>query len=237
MPICSLTDIKKSYQMGDIEVPALRGVTLDIHAREFTVFAGPSGSGKSTLLNILGLLDVPSEGSVMFDGNDVAKLEMSKLVEYRAKRIGFIFQSFNLIPVLTAAENVSLALQLAKPELSKSECASLVEQALTDVGLRDFLHRRPSQLSGGQQQRVAVARALVKQPSIVIADEPTANLDSKSAHGVLDVMLEMNERHAVTFLFSSHDQKVIDQAKRIVWLTDGAIDRIEDRKPLARDDA
>lgn len=218
--ICKLVGVTKSYPMGDLLVQALRNVTVGVGAGEFTVFAGPSGSGKSTALNLLGCLDRPSSGAVFLDDNNVATLSDDALGAVRARRIGFIFQSFNLIPVLTASENVDLALRLSGVEGSRAE---RVEGALKAVGLQDYLHRRPSQLSGGQQQRVAIARALVKSPAIVIADEPTANLDSTNGEAILDLMREMNEKNGVTFLFSTHDPMVMSRARRVVRLKDGEV--------------
>jgi putative ABC transport system ATP-binding protein len=211
--ICRLVNVTKSYPLGDLVVEALRNVSVGVGEGEFTVFAGPSGSGKSTALNLLGCLDRPTAGAVELLSDDA-------LGAVRARRIGFIFQSFNLIPVLTAAENVDLALRLAGVEGNRSE---RVEQALTAVGLKDYLNRRPAQLSGGQQQRVAIARALVKSPAIVIADEPTANLDSKNGEAILALMREMNEKNGVTFLFSTHDPMVMACARRVVRLKDGEI--------------
>ncbi len=218
--ICELVDAKKVYPMGDLEVTALKGVTVGVEAGEFTVFAGPSGSGKSTALNLIGCLDRPSSGKVKVDGRDVEALSDAELGAVRARRIGFIFQSFNLVPVLTAAENVDLALRLAGMNDGRKE---KVEQALVEVGLKDYMTRRPSQLSGGQQQRVAIARALVKKPAIIIADEPTANLDSANAEAILDLMREMNEHNGATFLFSTHDPMVMGRARRVVRLKDGEI--------------
>ena len=228
MLICQLVDVHKHYRMGEVEVPALRGANLEIHQGEFTVFAGPSGSGKTTLLNLVGLLDTASKGRVEIEGQDVASLSGPALSALRARRIGFIFQSFNLIPVLTAYENVELALRLAG-DMPKAERDVAVKKALDDVGLNDLHNRRPSQMSGGQQQRVAIARALVKSPALVIADEPTANLDSKNGAAVLDLMKHMNEAHGITFLFSSHDAMVIERARRVVHLSDGAITSVEER--------
>ncbi len=228
MAICRLTDVHKDYFLGEVKVPALRGATLQIEAGEFTVFAGPSGSGKTTLLNLVGLLDTPSSGTVELEGHDVAKLSGPALSALRAKRIGFIFQSFNLIPVLTAYENVELALRLAG-DMPAAERRQRVEQSLRDVGLGDYMGRRPSQLSGGQQQRVAIARALVKSPALVIADEPTANLDSHNGRAILDLMRKMNQEQGATFLFSSHDAMVIETARRVLHLHDGAITRVEER--------
>lgn len=218
--LCELRDVRKVYPMGDLEVVALRGVTVGVDAGEFTVFAGPSGSGKSTILNLIGCLDRPTSGTVLLEGKDVGQMGDGELGRERAARIGFIFQSFNLIPVLTAAENVDLAMRLAGIEKDRKEN---VEQALKDVGLQDYMNRRPSQLSGGQQQRVAIARALVKRPALIIADEPTANLDSQNAAGILELMREMNQRDGATFLFSTHDPMVMAQARRVVRIHDGAI--------------
>jgi len=228
MAICRLVDVYKSYPMGEVQVPALRGATLEIQPGEFTVFAGPSGSGKTTLLNLVGLLDTPTSGTVELEGQDVAKLSGAELSTLRARRIGFIFQSFNLIPVLTAYENVELALRLAG-DAPAGERRAAVERALGEVGLADYMKRRPSQLSGGQQQRVAIARALVKRPALVIADEPTANLDSNNGRAILDLMRKMNADQGATFLFSSHDAMVIETARRVLHLHDGEITRVEER--------
>jgi putative ABC transport system ATP-binding protein len=225
MSLCELVDVKKVYPMGDLTVQALRGVNLTVEPGEFTVIAGPSGSGKSTVLNLIGCLDRPSAGEVRIEGRPVASLGDEALGELRASRIGFIFQSFNLIPVLTAYENVELALRLAG---QKGDNRARVEKALADVGLKDHMARRPAQLSGGQQQRVAIARALVKAPALVIADEPTANLDSHNGKAILELMREMNARAGVTFLFSTHDPMVMERAKRVVRLVDGEI--VEDTR-------
>jgi putative ABC transport system ATP-binding protein len=225
MAICQLDSVTKTYGHGELAVHALSDISLSIDTGEFTVFSGPSGSGKTTLLNLVGCLDVPSTGSVALEGVDVGSLSARKLAGLRGKRIGFIFQSFNLIPVLTALENVEIALQLAAWQGDRRAKAA---KALTDVGLGEYLNRRPNQLSGGQQQRVAVARALVKDPSLIIADEPTANLDSGSGGAVLDLMRDMNERHGTTVLFSTHDPRVMSRAKRIITLEDGRM--VEDRE-------
>ncbi len=222
--ICQLENASKIYGSGPTEVRALDSVSVSIEPGEFTVFSGPSGSGKSTLLNLIGLLDEASSGQVFLQGHDVSHLSQRKLASLRAQQIGFIFQSFNLVPVLTALENVTLALQLAGLGGNHKEQATKV---LQDVGLGEFLHRRPNQLSGGQQQRVAVARALVKKPALVIADEPTANLDTKSGDNVLDLMHDLNESLGATFLFSTHDPRVMARAKRIVKLRDGRIEADE----------
>jgi putative ABC transport system ATP-binding protein len=228
MAICELVDVHKIYRMGEIEVPALRGVDVSISSGEFTVFSGPSGSGKSTLLNLIGLLDVPSKGQVLIEGQDVSRLSEDALGVMRARKIGFIFQSFNLIPVLSAFENVELALQLSD-DPPKSERRDRVRKALVEVGLEKYMDRRPSQLSGGQQQRVAVARALVKEPALVIADEPTANLDSKNSAQILEIMQRLNDEHHATFLFSTHDPMVVNHARRIVHILDGELQRIEEK--------
>ncbi|MFT4975448.1 MAG: putative ABC transport system ATP-binding protein [Myxococcota bacterium] len=226
MAICELRGVFKSYLMGEVEVPALKGVDVQIDAGEFTVFSGPSGSGKSTLLNLIGLLDVPTRGQVLMDGQDVGKLRERELGALRAKKIGFIFQSFNLIPVLTAFENVELALRLSG-DSTVSERRQKVEASLIEVGLKEYMNRRPSQLSGGQQQRVAIARALVKEPALVIADEPTANLDSKNSGAILEMMNRLNQEHDATFLFSTHDPMVVEQARRVVYMLDGEVLREE----------
>jgi len=226
MTICQLEAIHKHYAMGELLVHALRGIDVAIEAGEFTAFAGPSGSGKTTLLNLVGLLDTPTSGRVLLEGSDVSTLSPGELGKIRARRIGFIFQSFNLIPVLTAFENVELALRLGS-DLPASERSGRVEHSLQAVGLGELMDRRPSQLSGGQQQRVAIARALVKSPALVIADEPTANLDSKTGRDVLDIMGALNADHGVTFLFSTHDPMVIEQAQRVVHIRDGYIEQDE----------
>lgn len=219
MSICELKDVSKTYGTGETAVHALRGVSLSIEAGEFTAFVGPSGSGKTTLLNQVGCLDKPSGGTVALDGTDIGALGERQLAALRASKIGFIFQSFNLIPVLTAAENVEIALQLA----GESGGSGRARELLGQVGLAGMEDRRPNQLSGGQQQRVAIARALVKKPTLVIADEPTANLDSKTGEQVLQLMRDLNRDLGVTFLFSTHDPKVMDHARRIVRLVDGEV--------------
>jgi putative ABC transport system ATP-binding protein len=223
--LCELRNVDKIYGSGPTAVRALDRVNLTIEEGEFTVISGPSGSGKSTLLNLVGCLDVPSAGTVRVLGKDVGALSPRALATLRGERIGFIFQSFNLIPVLTTTENVALALQLAGD--TKGDRKMRAAEALDRVGLGKMLDRRPHQLSGGQQQRVAVARALVKKPRLVIADEPTANLDSKTGATVLDLMREMNKELGVTFLFSTHDPQIMARARRILLLRDGIIDEDE----------
>ncbi len=231
MKICEVESVCKIYGRGAAEVRALDDVSLVFEPGEFTVISGPSGSGKTTLLNMVGCLDTPTSGRVVLEGKDVSTLGERALAHVRAKRIGFIFQSFNLVPVLSALENVETALHLARFSGNRRKTAA---EMLDAVGLRDQMRRRPTQLSGGQQQRIAVARALVKHPGLVIADEPTANLDSKTGTQILDVMRQMNESFGVTFLFSTHDPRVMERARRIVSLHDGRI--AEDRtreKPSA----
>ncbi len=221
--LLKLDRVGKRYPMGGGHVDALKDVSLEIQAGEFLAFAGPSGSGKTTLLNLVGCLDTPSSGSIQLDGQDLGRMSRGQLGQLRAARIGFVFQSFNLIPVLSALENVEVALRLGGLPADLDRC----EQALVDVGLKEQLHKRPNQMSGGQQQRVAIARALVKQPALVIADEPTANLDSHNGEAVLDLMRALNEDKGATFLFSTHDSIVLDRVRRTVWLRDGVVQKIE----------
>jgi putative ABC transport system ATP-binding protein len=230
MALCELKNVSKTYGGGAALVHALEDVTLSFEPGEFTVISGPSGSGKSTLLNLVGCLDVPSEGSVWIAGTDVSTLGDDALARLRRNQIGFIFQSFNLVPVLSAAENVETALQLARTPGNRR---AMAEEILAQVGLASMVNRRPNQLSGGQQQRVAVARALVKHPAIVIADEPTANLDSHTGTQILDIMRRMNEEHGTTFLFSTHDQMVMGHARRVVRLHDGRVEADDVREPPA----
>jgi putative ABC transport system ATP-binding protein len=203
-------------------VPALRGVDLDIEAGEFTAVAGPSGSGKTTLLNLIGCLDRPTRGRLVIDGDDVAGYKPSELASLRREKIGFVFQTYNLVPVLTAYENVELPLVLLGRH-TRVEIRDRVMSMLSEVGLAGFENRRPMDLSGGQQQRVAIARALVKQPSLVLADEPTANLDSENSQAILALMKTMNQTRGATYLFSSHDPLVIGYARRLVQMRDGSI--------------
>jgi putative ABC transport system ATP-binding protein len=219
--VLSASGLTKTYQQGEITVPALQGIDLEIEKGDFVVLAGPSGSGKTTLLNLFGALDEPSSGTVVVDGTDLAGLNRRGKADLRRDRIGFVFQSYNLVPVLTAYENAELILMLqGVPEADRR---ARVMPLLKAVGLEGMETRRPNQLSGGQQQRVAVARALAPKPAIVLADEPTANLDSKTSTALLDTMRELNETSGTTFVFSSHDQKVIDRARRLVWLEDGLV--------------
>ena len=221
MSILEFQDVKKDYRLGDTTVQALRGVDLSIEKGEFIAVLGASGSGKTTLLNLAGAIDDPTEGTVVINGGDIAQLTDSKKAELRNKTIGYIFQMFNLISVLTAIENVMLALQIRGGRLSsvREEAA----QRLDEVGLADFMHHRPDKLSGGQRQRVAIARALITKPLLILADEPTANLDHQTARSIIDIMREMNEKENVTFVFSTHDQRLIDAVKRVVRIDDGKI--------------
>jgi putative ABC transport system ATP-binding protein len=209
-----VTDIHKTYDDGKVQVHALRGVDVEIKEGEFTAIVGPSGSGKTTLLNVIGGLDTPTQGSVSISGIDIAKLSENELIDFRLNHIGFVFQSYNLIPVLTAKENVEFLMLLQKRDEA---------ERLKAVGLEDQINKKPNEMSGGQQQRVAVARALASKPDFVLADEPTANLDSKSTANLLDIMLKLNEEENITFVFSTHDQRVIDRAKRVITVEDGKI--------------
>lgn len=222
MAVVELQNVSKSYQLGETKVEALRGIDLQIHSGEFTSIIGTSGSGKSTLLNIIGCLDRADHGLVKIAGRDVSSLNEEEESRLRNDQIGFIFQSFNLIPVLNLAENVELPL-FVKNDLSLEERQNRVQAVIEAVGLAPFKHHRPDQLSGGQRQRVAIARALVTKPSLILADEPTANLDSKSAHMILDLMADLNRQQNVTFLFCSHDEKLINRVGRVVRIQDGMI--------------
>ncbi|MCF8076671.1 MAG: ABC transporter ATP-binding protein [Desulfotignum sp.] len=221
MSMIQIKNLTKTYQQGDIVVTALDHVSVEIEKGEFIAISGPSGSGKTTLLNLMGGLDDPDSGQVIVDGNDFTALSGSRLAELRLHTIGFVFQSYNLIPVLTAAENAEYILRLQG--VPKKERHDRVTHILTEVGLADQMHRRPSELSGGQQQRVAVARAVVSSPAMVLADEPTANLDSETGENLLKMMLEMNQQHQVTFIFSTHDHMVMEYARRIITIKDGKI--------------
>ncbi|MCB0653941.1 MAG: ABC transporter ATP-binding protein [Saprospiraceae bacterium] len=221
MKVIETKDLKKIYNPKTIPVNALRGVSLDINEGEFTAIVGPSGSGKTTLLNIIGGLDRPTEGNVMVGGQDISQLSDNQLINFRRKKIGFVFQAYNLIPVLTAKENVEFVMLLQKK--SQKERDARTAELLNAIGLNTEKDRRPSKLSGGQQQRVAVARALASRPAFILADEPTANLDSVSTTNLLDIMSRLNKEENMTFVFSTHDQRVIDRAKRVITLEDGMI--------------
>lgn len=218
-------DLTRTYRQGDLEVRALRGVNLDVAREEFTALAGPSGSGKTTLLNIIGALDQPTAGSVEVDGTDITGMEKGDAADFRLDRVGFIFQAYNLVPVLTAMENAEFTLLLRG--VDARERREKVRPLLERVGLGDMMDRKPHELSGGQQQRVAIVRALATKPKIVLADEPTANLDSETSADLLELMLELNRELGTTFLFSSHDPVVIHHARRVVRLKDGRVDETE----------
>jgi putative ABC transport system ATP-binding protein len=216
-----LRQITRIYQEGSLEVLALRGVDLDIAEGEFSALAGPSGSGKTTLLNIIGVLDNPTSGRVEVAGQDIGHLERGEAADFRLDKVGFIFQAYNLVPVLTAYENAEFTLLLRG--VPAAERRSRVIPLLDRVGIGDMRDRRPHELSGGQQQRIAVVRALATRPAIVLADEPTANLDSDTSAGLLDLMLELNQELKTTFLFSTHDPLVIGRARRVIRLLDGRV--------------
>ena len=221
MNAVAVSEVTKTYVQGDVTVVALQDVSLRVRSGEFVAIAGPSGSGKTTLLNLIGGLDTADSGQITVDGQSFADMTSGDLAELRLRRIGFVFQSYNLIPVLTAEENVEYILRLQG--VDRKEGRRRARAVLADVGLKDQVARKPAQLSGGQQQRVAVARALVSEPAIVLADEPTANLDSKTGENLLTIMRQINEKRQVTFIFSTHDPMVMDAAKRIVSMKDGRI--------------
>jgi len=222
MAMVAVREVRKVYRQGDVEVPALSGVSLTIDPGAFLALAGPSGSGKTTLLNLIGGLDVPDEGKITVDGRDLGTLSATALTELRLHRIGFVFQAYNLIPVLTAVENAEYVMLLQG--VSKQERRERAMTVLDEVGLSGLYHRKPAELSGGQQQRVAVARAVVSRPAIVLADEPTANLDSATGEGLLAMMREMNEARGVTFVFSTHDAMVMEAARKVIRMKDGRLD-------------
>lgn len=214
-------NLHKTYDETKVPVHALRGVDIEIGKGEFTAIVGPSGSGKTTLLNIIGGLDRPSSGSILVGGTDISNLSDNQLIDFRKENIGFVFQAYNLIPVLTAQENVEFVMLLQ--ERPKAERDQRVKELMEAVGLGDRLHNRPSELSGGQQQRVAVARALAAKPDFILADEPTANLDSVSTFNLLDIMAKLNKEEDITFVFSTHDSRVISRARRVITIDDGKV--------------
>jgi len=222
MPLIKLDNVSKIYPLGNQQVVAVEDLSLQIEAGEFTVLAGPSGSGKTTLLNMIGCLDRPSGGRVLLDGIDVGQVNAQTLSELRLRRIGFIFQSYNLIPVLTAAENAEFTLMLMG--VGKSERRTRIVQLFSELGLAGLEDRKPSDLSGGQQQRVAIARAMAAEPAVVLADEPTASLDSQASEELLALMRRLNREQGMTFVFSSHDPLVISHARRVVKLRDGHLE-------------
>lgn len=222
MNIIEIRGLTKDYALGKTTVPALRGVDLDISKGDLVSIMGPSGSGKTTLLNVIGCIDQPTTGSVKVAGRELTLLTDKDVTNLRLHHLGFIFQTFNLIPVLTATENVEFPLLLQK-RLPRGEIRKRAEALLDEVGLAAYRHHRPAELSGGQRQRVAIARALVTHPDIVLADEPTANLDSVTGASILEIMVEMNRKEQTTFLFSTHDQNVLKYARRVIRIVDGRI--------------
>lgn len=221
MSIVECIDVKKTYQQGKMKVDALKGVSLSIDKGGFVALAGPSGSGKTTMLNMIGGLDTADSGRIVVDGNEYEKMNQAQLADLRLRSVGFVFQAYNLIPVLSALENVEFVMLLqGVPSGKRREKAKAI---LDEVGLEGMYNRRPAELSGGQQQRVAVARAIVSDPSIVLADEPTANLDSATGKGLLEIMKQMNEKKNVTFIFSTHDNMVMRYARRVIYLRDGMV--------------
>ena len=225
--LIQVEDVSKVYSTGEVEVAALDHVSLAIQRGEFTAIAGPSGSGKSTLLNILSGLDTPSSGRVSLDGRAISEMSGSELSDFRRDHIGFVFQSYNLIPVLTATENAEYVMLLQG--VAPNERKRRIREILAEVGLQGMEDRRPQQLSGGQQQRVAIARAMASRPDLILADEPTANVDSTTGTALIDMMREINENQGMTFVFSTHDTMIMERARRLILLKDGHIDSDETR--------
>lgn len=223
--IVRLENVQKNYRQGVLEVPALRGIDLEVQQGELTAISGPSGSGKSTTLNIIGALDTPSSGNVYLEGKNLGQLSRSALSRLRRDRIGFVFQAYNLVPVLTAYENAELVMALQG--VDKKTRREKVMRLLAEVGLEGMEDRRPDQLSGGQQQRVAIARAIAADPAVVLADEPTANVDSDTANRLLTIMEKLNRERKVTFIFSTHDPRVMERARRNIRLVDGRVESDE----------
>jgi putative ABC transport system ATP-binding protein len=221
MKVIEIKDLYKTYHETEVEVKAVNGVNLSFEQGEFSAIVGPSGSGKTTLLNVIGGLDAPTSGSVIIDGTDISTLSSKQMIDFRLHNIGFVFQAYNLIPVLTAKENAEFIMQLQKK--SKAERQERIAELFRAIGISGKEGIKPSRLSGGEQQRVAVARALASKPKFILADEPTANLDSKSTANLLDIMRKLNEEENITFIFSTHDQRVIDRAKRVILLEDGKV--------------
>ena len=220
--LVAVNDVSKTYRLGRLPVTALAGVSLTVAVGEFLAVAGPSGSGKTTLLNLIGCLDTPTSGEIVIDGEPVSALGPGRRADLRARKLGFIFQTFNLIPVLTAWENVEYPLLLTR---RRGEVAGRVRTALEHVGLGDRARHRPPELSGGQQQRVAIARALVTEPALVLADEPTASLDSRTGHEIIELMRRLNRERGTTFVFSTHDPRIVQAADRVLQISDGRLRR------------
>ena len=214
--------LQKTYVLGQTKVAALKGLDLRIDKGEFTAVIGASGSGKTTLLNLIGCIDRPDSGEIVIDDISVGKLNENELSDFRNQKIGFIFQSFNLLPVLTVYENIELPLCI-NPKIPTADRKAKILSAIEDVGLLDYIHHVPDKLSGGQRQRVAIARAMVTQPALVLADEPTANLDSSTAHKIIDLMQALNHTKKVTFLFSTHDEKLMGRVTRVIRISDGLV--------------
>jgi putative ABC transport system ATP-binding protein len=225
----NVENLRKTYRTGKIEFDALKGVSFTIGNGEFSALAGASGSGKTTLLNLIGCLDSITAGEVLIDGEGIAGLDKKKRNHIRQTKVGFIFQAYNLIPVLTARENVALALEI-QGGFGKAEIVGKVDAMLKEVGLAGMEKRKPGEMSGGQQQRVSIARALVKEPPLILADEPTANLDSKTSEEILELMAELNRKHRTTFLFSTHDQLVMKYVTRLIHIKDGLIQKDETKE-------
>ena len=223
MKIVELKNVKKTYMLGKTEVLALRGLSFSIERGDFAAIAGPSGSGKTTILNMVGCIDTPTEGDVAVEGEDVAVLPDKELTRFRLNKIGFIFQSFNLIPVLNVFENIEFPL-LLKRDMGRKERQELIMHFIEEVGLEERVRNKPAELSGGQRQRVAIARALVTRPVIVLADEPTANLDSETGHMIVDLMKEINRNEKTTFIFSTHDRHIMEHAGRVINIRDGMLE-------------
>ena len=227
-PIVKLNNVSKFYQQGKVTVKAVEDLSLSLNAGDFVALSGPSGSGKTTILNLIGALDEPTSGTVWLEGLDLSQQNRTRLSKIRRDRIGFVFQSYNLIPVMTAFENAEFVLALQGVEADERQ--KRVQAIMQEVGLADLMNRRPDELSGGQQQRVAIARAIVPEPAIILADEPTANVDSATANDLLDLMEELNINKGITFLFSTHDQRVMNRAHRLIKLQDGKLTTDEARR-------
>jgi putative ABC transport system ATP-binding protein len=227
--IVRLNEVKKTYPLGKVQVDAVKGVSIDIEAGDFISIAGPSGSGKTTILNLIGLIDRPTEGKVEIDGQDTSLLKDKALTSLRHRTLGFIFQSFNLIPVLNVYENIEFPLLLGKQTMRKKEKTEWIDHLIEEVGLTQWKTHKPNELSGGQRQRVAIGRALATKPRIVLADEPTANLDSKTGSAIIELMKNVNREEKSTFIFSTHDSRIVGIADHIIRLTDGAVESEERR--------
>jgi len=226
--VVTVQDVSKTYRLGKLNVTALAGVSLTVAAGEFLAVAGPSGSGKTTLLNLIGCLDTPSAGEIAIDGEPVTRLSPGRRADLRARKLGFVFQTFNLIPVLTAWENVEYPLLIHR---RGADVAARVKRALEQVGLAERARHRPAELSGGQQQRVAIARALVGEPALVLADEPTANLDSRTGHEIVELMRSLNRERGTTFVFSTHDPRIMKAADRVLTMSDGRLHPAQEIAP------